>query len=85
MWIIFKFYNITIESVNVDKGGGETLIHKMWIKIRVLFFLPLPNKKLCPAVHKFLFGWCWVLGRLPEALYKNFKKVKMNVHKIYET
>ena len=40
MWILFKFYNIIIKSANVDKGGGEggkTLIHKMWIKIRVFF------------------------------------------------
>ena len=38
MWIIIKFYNIIIKSVNVDKEEGETLIHKMWIKI--VFFNP---------------------------------------------
>ena len=41
MWIIFKFYNIIIKSVNVDKGGGgKTLIHNMWIKKRVFFVNP---------------------------------------------
>ena len=41
MWIIFKFYNIIIKSANVDKGGGgKTLIHKMWIKIRVFLLNP---------------------------------------------
>ena len=48
MWIIFKFYNIIIKFANMDKGGeggGKTLIHKMWIKIRFfLFFIePLPD------------------------------------------
>ena len=42
MWIIIKFYNIIIKSANVDKGGGKTLIHKMWIKRRVFFIEPLP-------------------------------------------
>ena len=41
MWIIFKFFNIIIKSANVDKGGrGKTLIHKMWIKRRVIFLNP---------------------------------------------
>ena len=37
MWIIKNFYNIIIKSANVDKGGVESLIHKMWIKIDFLF------------------------------------------------
>ena len=40
MWIILKFYNIIIKSANVDKWGGKTLIHKMWIKIRVFLTPP---------------------------------------------
>ena len=32
IWIIIKFYNINIKFANVDKGGGKTLIHKMWIE-----------------------------------------------------
>ena len=42
MWIIIKFYNIIIKSANVDKGGkgGKTFIHKMWIKILLVFTLP---------------------------------------------
>ena len=35
IWTIFKFYNIIIKPTDVDKGGGKTLIHKMWIKRRV--------------------------------------------------
>ena len=35
MWIILKLCNIIINSANVDKVGGKTLIHKMWIKRRV--------------------------------------------------
>ena len=35
MWILFKFYNIIIKSANMDRGGGRTLINKMWIKIHV--------------------------------------------------
>ena len=43
IWIILKFYNIIIKSANVDKrGGGKTLIHKMWIKRRG-FFKTLPK------------------------------------------
>ena len=38
MWIIKQFYYIIIKSANMDKGGGEMLVHKMWIKIHVLFF-----------------------------------------------
>ena len=36
MWMIFTFYNIIIKSANMHKGGGKTLIHKMWIKRRFL-------------------------------------------------
>ena len=45
MWIIFSFYNIIIKTANVDKGGGKTLIHKMWIKKTFVFLEPLP--KIC--------------------------------------
>ena len=44
-WIIFKLYNIIIKSANVDKGGGNTLIHKMWIK-RCFFKTP-PLRNFC--------------------------------------
>ena len=40
MWIIFKFYNIITKSANIDKWGGKTLIHKMWIKRSVFLTLP---------------------------------------------
>ena len=44
MLIIFSFYNIIIKSANVDKGGGgQKLIHKMWIKIRFFLVEPLPK------------------------------------------
>ena len=32
MWIIFIFFDIIIKSANMDKGGGKTLFHKMWVK-----------------------------------------------------
>ena len=53
MWIIFKFYNIIIKSANVDKGGGgKTLIHKMWIKIRCFFLTPpLPSASKAPSMR----------------------------------
>ena len=43
MWIIIKLYNIIIKSANVDNGGAETLIHKMWIKKSILLLLLKPS------------------------------------------
>ena len=40
MWMIIKIYNITIKPANVDMGGGETLIQKMWIKRRLFCWTP---------------------------------------------
>ena len=44
MGMIIKFYNIIILSANVDKGG-ETFIHKIWIKRRVFFNPSLTYKR----------------------------------------
>ena len=40
MWIIFKFYNDIIKSVNVDKGGGNA--YPQNVDKKYVFFKLLP-------------------------------------------
>ena len=60
IWIIIKFYNIILKFANVDKGGGETLIHKMWIKKTFFINFSLIEVKWAHTASSFY--WCTYLN-----------------------
>ena len=49
------FFYIIIKFANVDRGGGKTFIHKMWIKRRV-FFLNPSLRVIKPCVWVFIMS-----------------------------